>query len=100
VVRLGVARAGRLYAVATVAGYASLPGLVALGLPSTVALAAALPVPLAIWRAQRVLAGEGGAPERWEAVTFWSVALLVLTGFAELAGFLISGATAFPPPLR
>jgi hypothetical protein len=28
-------------------------------------------------------------PESWESFTFWSVAMLILTAAAEIAGFLL-----------
>ena len=89
VVRLGVARAVRWHATGLALAYATLPILVAGGLPVVVALPAALPAPVALWR---ICCGRGGRalrPERWESFTFWSVALLTLTAAAELAGFLL-----------
>ncbi len=86
VVRLGGAWAARLYAAATVMPFVALPLLVEFGLPPTVALVA----PLAVWRAWVVLRGGWREPGRWEGITFWAVALLTVTGIAELAGYWIS----------
>ena len=89
VLRLGGARAVRWHLTALVLAYAALPILVAAGLPGTVALAAALLAPVAVWRIFRAREGQALRPESWESLTFWSVALLTLTAAAELAGFLL-----------
>ena len=94
VVRFGGARSARLYAVVTGLAYLALPALAAAGLPSRVALAAALPAPIAIWRIARVLRGDWRARERWESMTFGAVALLMSTSVCELAAF------ALLPPSR
>lgn len=89
VLRLGGARAVRWHLTMLAVAYATLPILVAAGLPATVAVAAALLAPIAVWR---ICCGRGGRalrPESWESLTFWSVALLTLTAAAELAGFLL-----------
>ncbi|HEY0191766.1 MAG TPA: prenyltransferase [Kofleriaceae bacterium] len=86
VVRLGAAPAAGLYAAITAAAYAWLPIAVALGLPARVALCAALPLPLAAWRIARIRADHRD-PRAFERLTFWAVALLVVTSAAELAGF-------------
>lgn len=88
VVRLGADRAMRLYVVTVATAYASLPVLVAVGLPSAIALAAALPAPVALWRISRMCAGDFRRPECWESLAFWSVALLIGTALAELVGIL------------
>jgi 1,4-dihydroxy-2-naphthoate octaprenyltransferase len=90
VVRLGGWRGARLYVAMTVLAFAALPVLVAAGLPSVVALAAALPAPLAWWRIRRALHGDWRRAQRWETLTFWAVALLVLTTLAELIAFVRS----------
>jgi hypothetical protein len=51
-------------------------------------LGAAAPIPLAAWRIRRIRAGDHRDPECWPAVTFWAVALLVLTSAAELLAAL------------
>jgi 1,4-dihydroxy-2-naphthoate octaprenyltransferase len=89
VVRLGGKRGSRLQVAVTASAYLVLPLLALAGLPPRVALAAALPAPLAFWRARRILHGDWRRPGRWEAVTFWSVALLVMTSGAELVALLI-----------
>ena len=83
VIRLGAARAARLYAVLTAAAFAWLPVGWALGLPARVALCAAIPAPLAIWRIAR--AGEHRDPAAFERLAGSAVALLVATSIAELA---------------
>jgi 1,4-dihydroxy-2-naphthoate octaprenyltransferase len=90
IVRLGGWRGARLYAAVTALAFAALPVLVILGLPRAVAVAAALPAPIALWRVRRVLHGDWRRPARWESLTFWAVALLVLTSAAELAGFVLT----------
>jgi len=86
VVRLGPVRAARLYAIAVAAAYAWLPIACALGWPSTVALAAAVPLPLALWRIAR--AGDHADPAAHERFALFAVMLLIGTGAAELAGWL------------
>src|SRR4029079_16191639 len=54
VVRLGAARAARLYAAITAVAYLSLPIAVLLGLPVRIAACAALLAPLAGWRIARI----------------------------------------------
>jgi 4-hydroxybenzoate polyprenyltransferase len=90
VVRLGPERATRLYRLTVAAAYTSLPVLVAAGLPQEIALAAAVPAPVALWRITGTHAGDGRHPERWERSTFWAVALLVGTAVAELVGITAS----------
>jgi 1,4-dihydroxy-2-naphthoate octaprenyltransferase len=89
VVRLGTERATRLYMLTVAAAYASLPVLAAAGLPKALALAAAVPAPVALWRITRTRAGDFRRPERWESVTFWAVALLVGTAVVELVGITV-----------
>jgi 1,4-dihydroxy-2-naphthoate octaprenyltransferase len=90
VVRLGGWRGARLYAAVTALAFAALPLLALAGLPTGVAVAAALPAPLAFWRIRRVLHGDWRRVWRWETLTFWAVALLVMTTLAELAAFVLS----------
>jgi 1,4-dihydroxy-2-naphthoate octaprenyltransferase len=87
VVRLGGWRGARLYAAITALAFASLPLLVLAGLPPIVAVAGAVPAPLAFWRIRRALHGDWRRARRWEELTFWAVALLVMTSVAELVGF-------------
>ena len=88
VVRLGAARAARLYTGVTAAAYAWLPIAVVLGLPMHVALAAAIVAPIALWRIVRI--GDHRDPAAFERLTFFSVFLLVATAAAELAAFVLS----------
>ncbi len=83
VVRLGGARAARLYGMVVLLAYASLPLLVRLGLPPPVALAAAWGAPLALWQVRRVLGGAWSAPQRWDSLALWSIVLLMGTAVAE-----------------
>jgi 1,4-dihydroxy-2-naphthoate octaprenyltransferase len=85
VVRLGTARAAKLYAAATTLAYLWLPVAVGLGLPARVALCAALPAPVAAWRIARI--GEHRDPAAYERLTFFAVFLLVATSLAELVAF-------------
>jgi 1,4-dihydroxy-2-naphthoate octaprenyltransferase len=87
VVRLGAARAAKLYAAVTALAYLWLPVGVALGLPARVALCAALPAPVAAWRIARI-GGEHRDPAAYERLTFGAVLLLIATSVAELAGFV------------
>lgn len=91
VVRLGAARAARLYVAVTAAAYAWLPAAWALGLPARVALAAALPAPIAAWRIAR--AADHRDPAAHERLTTAAVALLVATSAAMLAGFVTLAAS-------
>lgn len=87
VVRLGAARAARLYVAITLAAYAWLPiAVLLLGLPITVALAAAIPLPIAIWRTIRI--AEHRDRDAFERLTFFAVFLLVATAACELLAFV------------
>jgi len=55
----------------------------------TVALAAALPAPLGLWRIWSVRGDRALRPEAWKGFTFWSIVLLLVTAAAELTGFLL-----------
>lgn len=81
VVRLGPARAAKLYVGLTLAAYAWLPLAFALGLPARVALCGALPLPLAIWRMLRI--ADHADPGAYERLTLFAVMLLVTTSAAE-----------------
>jgi 1,4-dihydroxy-2-naphthoate octaprenyltransferase len=89
VVRLGAARAARLYIAAVSLAYLALAigGLTAL--PRAIALAGAAPLPIAIWRCVRIADHaqqfDRARQAAWERIGFWSVALLVATSVAELA---------------
>jgi 1,4-dihydroxy-2-naphthoate polyprenyltransferase len=86
VVRLGVRRAAVLYVAITLAAYAWLPVAFALGLPGRVALAAAIPLPIALWRALRI--AEHHDRNSFERLTFFAVFLLVATAACELVAFV------------
>jgi 1,4-dihydroxy-2-naphthoate polyprenyltransferase len=86
IVRLGATRGAQLMVAVTAAAYAWLPIAWLLGLPARVAVAAALPVPLALWRIAR--SGDHRDVARYEQLTFGAVALLITTGAAELAALL------------
>jgi 1,4-dihydroxy-2-naphthoate octaprenyltransferase len=86
VVRLGAARAARLYAAVTALAYLWLPIAVALGMPARVAWCAALPVPIAIWRIARI--AEHRDPAAYERLTSSAVMLLVATSMAEVVALI------------
>jgi 1,4-dihydroxy-2-naphthoate octaprenyltransferase len=88
VVRLGAAAAARVYVGVTAGAYLFLPLAVGLGLPARIAGAAALTAPVAFHRIRRMRAGDFAIPARWEVLTFWAVALLVVTAAAELVAAL------------
>jgi 1,4-dihydroxy-2-naphthoate polyprenyltransferase len=87
VVRLGGPAAARLYAACTAAAYLWLPIAYTLGLPGRIALAAAMPVPVAIWRIARVR--DHAEPSAHARLGLFSVALLVGTAAAELGAALL-----------
>jgi len=82
VVRLGAARAARLYAVITGLAYLWLPVGVGLGLPARIAWCAALPAPVAAWRIARI--AEHRDPAAYERLTAFAVGVFVATALAEL----------------
>jgi 1,4-dihydroxy-2-naphthoate octaprenyltransferase len=86
VVRLGAARAARLYIALAVAAYAWLPIALVLGMPAGVAIASAIPVPIALWRIVRI--GEHRDRDAYERFTFFAVFLLVATAACQLVAFL------------
>ncbi len=88
VVRLGAARAARLHAEVLAAAYATLPLLVLLGLPPTVAAAVGLSAPLAAWQSWRVLRAVKTPSPGWNGPAFWSIALLLSASAAETLAFL------------
>jgi len=91
VVRLGAARAARLYATVTALAYLWLPLAAALALlPARVALAAALPAPLAAWRIARI-ARDLRDRTAYERLAFFAVLLLVATAACELVALLVPG---------
>lgn len=88
VVRLGGPGSARLYAAVTAGAFVVLPALAAGGLPWSVVGAVALLAPLGLWRVLRVARGDWSRAERWEALTFWGVALVAAIGAVELAAFV------------
>jgi len=86
VVRLGAARAAWLYSAITAAAYLWLPIAALLGLPLRVAIAGALPAPLAAWRIARI--ADHHDPGAYERSTFFAVFLLVATTLCELVAVL------------
>lgn len=88
VVRLGAARAARLWLAALLAAYALLPVLIFVGMPFQVGIAVALGLPFALWQGWRVWQGAWATPARWNSLVLWSVVLLVGTAAAELAAFM------------
>ena len=86
VVRLGAARAARLYVAITLGAYLWLPIAAGfLGLPLVVALAGAIPIPIALWRIVRI--AEHRERAAFERLTFFAVFLLVATAACELIAF-------------
>jgi 1,4-dihydroxy-2-naphthoate polyprenyltransferase len=90
VVRRGTEWAARLYAAVVLGSFVALPALAAAGLPGRVAAAAALVAPVGVVQAVRASRGGFRDPARWESLAFWSVAQLIATAVAELAGALAS----------
>jgi 1,4-dihydroxy-2-naphthoate octaprenyltransferase len=88
VVRLGRARAARLYLAALATAYALLPVLVWAGLPPSVAGAIILSAPLAAWLAWRTAHAAWSEPAQWNSLAFWSIGLLMGTAVLETAAFL------------
>lgn len=89
VVRLGAARAARLYAVVLVCSYLALPLLVIAGLPPLAAVAVGLMSPLALLQLWRVRRGDYHNPARWNDFAFYSVALLIGTAAVETVAFVL-----------
>ena len=92
VVRRGAEWAARCAAVMTVVAFGSLPILFMLGLPSQMALFAALPAPLGIWQTIRLSRGAFRDPRNWETLALCSVALLATTTVAELTAAVLTAA--------
>ena len=90
VVRWGAPAAARLYALATLLGFAALPLGAGAGMPPLVAVVGLGLAPIGIWQALRVVRGGYGAPARWSGIAFWSVALVAIAGIAELIAVLAS----------
>jgi 1,4-dihydroxy-2-naphthoate octaprenyltransferase len=91
VVILGPERAAQLFLVMLSLAYLLLPALILLGLPMQVALAVLLTLPIAVWQGWRIRQGAATNPDCWEALSFWSIGLLMTAAVLETAGFLILG---------
>jgi 1,4-dihydroxy-2-naphthoate octaprenyltransferase len=87
IVRLGAARAARVYAVITAVAYAWLMVGVRLGLPIQVGIATALPIPVALWRIVRI--ADHRDRNAFERLSFFAVFLLVATAACELTAFTV-----------
>jgi len=88
VVRLGMARAARLWLLGLLAAYASLPLVIWAGLPQPVGIAVLCGLPFALWQAWRIGRGAWANPAQWNSLALWSIVLLVGTAAAELAAFI------------
>ena len=88
VVIYGPKRTATLFLVLLACPYLLLPPLVWLGLPTAVALAVLLTLPIAAWQGWRIGHGAAIDPDRWEALAFWSIGLLMTTALLETAVFL------------
>jgi 1,4-dihydroxy-2-naphthoate octaprenyltransferase len=88
VVRLGRARAARVYLMLLALTYLLLPLLMVLGLPGAVVVAVLLPFPLPIWLAWRMARGAWQDPAVWNSLAFASISLLVGTAVLETILFL------------
>jgi 1,4-dihydroxy-2-naphthoate octaprenyltransferase len=86
VVRLGAARAAKLYAAITAAAFVWPLLALALGLPARVALLMLVPAPIALWRILRLR--DHADRDAFERLTFFAVFLVVVTSAAALAGWL------------
>ncbi len=96
VVRLGRRQAAQLHPALLALSYFLLPLGVRSGLPAAVALAALLPLPLAVWLMWRVGSTARGTNARddtadWSGLAFWSIGLLMSTATLQLIAFLLLG---------
>jgi len=89
VVRLGAARAVWGYAGLVIATFALLPLWVFMGLPSEVAGAVALLIPVGVLLLGRVGRGDWHHAARWNGLGFYTIVLLMLATVAELAAFVL-----------
>lgn len=87
VIRLGAARASRLYLAVLALAYLSLPLLWAAGLPWLVVLAVLAMSPLAAWQALRMGRGDWRQPRAWNSLGFWSIGLLMGTAGLMVLAF-------------
>jgi 1,4-dihydroxy-2-naphthoate octaprenyltransferase len=87
VIRLGAARAARLYLFVLALAYLSLPLLRAGGVPLPAVLAVLALSPLAAWQAYRMGRGDWKNPPAWDSLAFWSIALLMGTAVLVVLAF-------------
>jgi 1,4-dihydroxy-2-naphthoate octaprenyltransferase len=87
VVLLGARTAARLYAAITALAFVWPLVALALGLPVPVAIAMLVPAPIALWRIAQLR--DHADPTAFERLTFFAVALVVVTSAAALVGWLI-----------
>lgn len=85
---LGEKSAVRLYLILLTLTYLTLPFLIFLGLPQTVALTLSLPLPIAAWQAWRMSRRAYADPAKWNSLGLWSIGLLILSATVELFAFL------------
>ncbi|MEO6600636.1 MAG: prenyltransferase [Polyangiaceae bacterium] len=90
VVRRGAEWGARCGAGVVVVSFCVLPLFVRFGLPSPIAVAAAVLAPLGVWHASRLLRGAFRDPERFQGLALCSVVLLAGTTLAELIGALLA----------
>lgn len=79
--------AHRLYLASLTAAYLAPPLMLLAGLPLVVAVATALPVPLAAWLWRRAARGGVANPGVWATSEWGNVILVMLTALAEAAAF-------------
>ncbi|MAS36317.1 MAG: prenyltransferase [Anaerolineaceae bacterium] len=88
VVRLGPEVAAKLYSIALLAAYAVLPLLWLAGLPPVVIAGVAALSPLALYQAWCVYRGDWQKPTRWNALSLYTIVLLMATALVEMAAFI------------
>ncbi len=84
--------AARLYVALLAAAYLAGPLMLLAGLPPTVALAVALPAPLAVWLWLRARRGALTDPDLWATNEWGSVVLVMLTALAVAGAFALAAA--------
>lgn len=87
VVRLGARASAGLYIAVTALAFVWPAAALVLGLPGRVALALALPAPLAVWRIRQI--ADHAIVARFERLTFFAVFLLVATSACALVAWLV-----------
>ncbi len=89
VVGYGKKITAQFYLSALLLTYLSLPILILLGLPTTIALATLLPLPLAIALFIYIFRKGWRNPNHWNLLTFSTISLLMGTATLEMIGFII-----------